>query len=65
MNHKEILLYQQITPTVILILEGLNSGEITRDKFHNRKAYAKRNRNLTKILEYSIAWEIFNFEKEV
>lgn len=65
MNYKEYLVYQPVlTPSVISIVEKLKSGEITSDMFHNRKYYAKKTENLVRVLEYSIAWEIFNMIKE-
>ena len=67
MNYKELLAFQPVlTQQVMVIIEGLSSGSITKDQFHNRKSYAKKKGNLTKVLELSIAWEIFTtvLEKE-
>jgi hypothetical protein len=60
MNYKELLAFKPVlTDQVIFVLEGLLSGRITREQFHNRKSYARKTGNLTKVLDYSIAWEIF------
>ncbi|CAM0047785.1 hypothetical protein VPH184E373B_0124 [Vibrio phage 184E37-3b] len=67
MNYKELLAFQPVlTQQVMTVLEGLSTGELSKDQFHNRKSYAKKRGNLIKVLEYSIAWEIYTtiLEKE-
>lgn len=65
-DYKQLLAYQPIlTPKIIKIVEALQDNSLTKEQFHNRKAYAKRQGNLVSILEYSIAKEIVNYlEKE-
>ena len=61
MDYKNILAYQPILTTkVITLVEALQCGSLTKEQFHNRKAYAKRKGDLTLVLEYSIAFEIVN-----
>ncbi|ALM62196.1 hypothetical protein AXI64_gp204 [Vibrio phage qdvp001] len=60
-DYKSLLSFQPIlNQKVITIVEALQDGSLTKEQFHNRKAYAKRSGNLQSVLEYSIAFEIVN-----
>lgn len=64
MNYQKILSFQPIlNPNTINLIEALCDGKLTKDQFHNRKSYARRTNNIVKVLEYSVAWEIFNMIK--
>ena len=62
-DYKQTLAYQPIlNHKIITLVEALQDKTLTKEQFHNRKAYAKRTGNLIAVLEYSIAFEIFNVE---
>lgn len=61
MNYKELLAFQPMLNTnVIAIVTALQDKSLTKANFHNKKAYAKRKGNLVSVLEYTIAFEIYN-----
>tara|TARA_Y100001956_G_scaffold60929_1_gene60658 strand:- start:396 stop:596 length:201 start_codon:yes stop_codon:yes gene_type:complete len=62
-DYKQTLAYQPIlNHKTITLVEALQDKTLTKEQLHNRKAYAKRSGNLIAVLEYSIAFEIFNVE---
>ncbi|CAH9013527.1 conserved hypothetical protein [Vibrio phage 249E41-1] len=62
-DYKQTLAYQPIlNQKIITLVEALQDKSLTKEQFHNRKAYAKRVGNLVAVLEYSIAFEIVNLE---
>lgn len=64
-DYKQTLAYQPIlNPKIITLVEALQDETLTKEQFHNRKAYAKRTGNLVAVLEYSIAFEIANMKVE-
>lgn len=63
MNYEKLLDYQpMLNPEIRKLVVDLQSGVITKEQLHSRKAYAKRNKKLLKVIEYSIAFDIFNME---
>lgn len=61
MDYKNLLAYQPILSSkIITLVEALQDKSLTKEMFHNRKAYAKRKGDLVTVLEYSIAFEIVN-----
>ena len=66
MGYKELLAFQpMINTNVIAIVTSLQDKSLTKTNFHNKKAYAKRKGDLVSVLEYTIAFEIYNSLKEV
>ncbi len=62
-DYKEILAYQPVvTATVVGIVDSLAEGTMTKEMFHNRKSYCKKKKDLGRLLEYSIAFEIATLE---
>lgn len=60
-DYKSKLSFQPILSTnTISIIEALQDGSLTKEQFHNRKAYYKRKGNLITVLEFTIAFEIVN-----
>lgn len=65
-DYQSTLAFQPILSTnTISIIKALQDGSLTKEQFHNRKAYHKRKSNLVSVLEFTIAFEIVNYlEKE-
>ncbi len=64
-DYKNLLAYQPIiTTNVISIVEALQDKSLTKEMFHNRKAYAKKVGNVVLVLEYTTAYELVKLLKE-
>lgn len=60
MDYKELLYFQPIlSNNVEDYIRRLSTGQLTTVQFHNKKYYARKNKNLTKILELAVAFEIY------
>lgn len=58
-DYKKLLAYQtMINANVIKYVEALQDKTLTKSMLHNRKAYAKRTKDLVSVLEYTLAFEI-------
>lgn len=64
LEYKELLKFQPvITPATVLLVDSLLKGTVTLKQFHNKKAHAKRTNNLMKVIELSVAFEIYQMLK--
>ncbi|AGG57853.1 hypothetical protein VPBG_00081 [Vibrio phage helene 12B3] len=49
---------------VLKIRGELLVGSLTHKQYHNKKYYACKTKNIQKVLELSLAWELYNMEVE-
>lgn len=61
-DYRSKLSFQPILSTnTVSIIEALQEGSLTKEQFHNRKAYYKRKGDLVTVLEFSVAFEVVSF----
>lgn len=61
-DYRSKLSFQPILSTnTVSIIEALQEGSLTKEQFHNRKAYYKRKGDLVTVLEFAVAFEVVSF----
>jgi hypothetical protein len=65
MKYEQISAFQPLlNHNINTIVMALQEGSMTKTQFHNKKAYAKRKKDILTLLECVIAWEISNLKED-